>query len=103
MKPCSSALSDSRRGEPACSPTSVAYRRWKGDFAVCENPACCHPGRRFERTNPKHRYCSDLCRREHRYGWRTCPACSVVFIPIRRPDGKSTIYCSLDCANRGSN
>jgi len=83
--------------------TIDVHRIWEGRETICLNPACPLPDRAFVPENPNHRYCSESCRREHRYGWKTCPACGTEFIPRRRPDEEPTIYCSLACANRRDN
>ncbi len=76
------------------------YRLYKPRRKRCANPGC--EREFFLQTNRNQDYCTDRCRRLHKYGTRICPACTKSFVPQERR-GAATHYCSRECYEKGGN
>lgn len=72
---------------------------YRSRVALCANPDCPRPGRRFVKTNRNHRYCSDECRNAVAFGERICAGCGRRFIPTHA----GQLYHSRECYERSAN
>ena len=79
----------------------VREKRYEPREAVCEQ--C---GETYLKCAQNHRFCSDICRRTHLFGVRSCACCGQSFVPRARgsePTRHCSQYCYIETQRQGGN